>query len=95
MSDDDWRKIALRSSELAEAPLFIDDSPNLTMMEIRAKSRRLKQRHELKLIVIDYMQLMTSGKRVESRQQEVVGVLPGDEADRQGARGSGRGAVAS
>jgi replicative DNA helicase len=71
MSDDDWRKIALRSSELAEAPLFIDDSPNLTMMEIRAKARRLKQRHDLKLIVIDYMQLMTSGKRVESRQQEV------------------------
>ncbi|MCW2541553.1 MAG: replicative helicase [Frankiales bacterium] len=71
MTDDDWRKIALRSSELAEAPLFIDDSPNLTMMEIRAKARRLKQRHDLKLIVIDYMQLMTSGKRVESRQQEV------------------------
>jgi replicative DNA helicase len=71
MTDDDWRKIALRSSELAEAPLFIDDSPNLTMMEIRAKSRRLKQRNDLKLIVIDYMQLMTSGKRVESRQQEV------------------------
>jgi replicative DNA helicase len=71
MTDEDWRKIALRSSELAEAPLFIDDSPNLTMMEIRAKSRRLKQRHDLKLIVIDYMQLMTSGKRVESRQQEV------------------------
>jgi replicative DNA helicase len=71
MSDEDWRRIALKSSELAEAPLFIDDSPNLTMMEIRAKSRRLKQRHDLKLIVIDYMQLMTSGKRVESRQQEV------------------------
>jgi len=71
MSDDDWRKIALRSSELAEAPLFVDDSPNLTMMEIRAKSRRLKQRHGLRLIVIDYLQLMTSGKRVESRQQEV------------------------
>jgi len=71
MTDDDWRKIALRSSELAEAPLFIDDSPNLTMMEIRAKSRRLKQRHDLKLIVIDYMQLMSSGKKVESRQLEV------------------------
>ena len=41
------------------------------MMEIRAKARRLKQRHDLKLIVIDYLQLMTSGKRVESRQQEV------------------------
>ena len=53
--------------EIADAPLFIDDSPNMTMMEIRAKARRLKQRHDLKLIVIDYLQLMTSGKRVESR----------------------------
>jgi replicative DNA helicase len=71
MNDSDWRRLALRSSELAEAPLFIDDSPNLTMMEIRAKARRLRQRHDLQLIVIDYLQLMTSGKRVESRQQEV------------------------
>src|SRR3984885_15024447 len=63
--------MARRSGELAEAPLYIDDSANLTMMEIRAKSRRLKQRHDLQLIVIDYLQLMTSGKRVESRQQEV------------------------
>ena len=71
MSDTDWRRLALRSSELAEAPLYIDDSPNLTMMEIRAKARRLRQRHDLSLVVIDYLQLMTSGKRVESRQQEV------------------------
>ena len=71
MSDQDWSRLALRSSELADAPLYIDDSPNLTMMEIRAKARRLKQRHDLKLVVIDYLQLMTSGKRVESRQQEV------------------------
>ncbi len=71
MSDDDWTRLARRMSEISEAPLFIDDSPNLTMMEIRAKARRLKQRHDLKLIVVDYMQLMTSGKRVESRQQEV------------------------
>ena len=71
MTDEDWTRMARRSGELAEAPLFIDDSPNLTMMEIRAKARRLKQRHDLQLIVIDYLQLMTSGKRVESRQQEV------------------------
>ncbi|MCL2781888.1 MAG: replicative DNA helicase [Actinomycetia bacterium] len=71
MSDQDWARLARRSGELAEAPLYLDDSPNLTMMEIRAKSRRLKQRHDLQLIVIDYLQLMTSGKRVESRQQEV------------------------
>lgn len=71
MSDDDWTRLARRMSEISEAPLFIDDSPNLTMMEIRAKARRLKQRNDLKLIIVDYMQLMTSGKRVESRQQEV------------------------
>jgi len=71
MNDQDWTRLARRSSELAEAPLFIDDSPNLTMMEIRAKARRLRQRHDLQMVVIDYLQLMTSGKRVESRQQEV------------------------
>ncbi|OBA90670.1 replicative DNA helicase [Mycobacteriaceae bacterium 1482268.1] len=71
MSDDDWTRLARRMSEISEAPLYIDDSPNLMMMEIRAKARRLKQKHDLKLIVIDYLQLMTSGKKVESRQQEV------------------------
>ncbi|MFC9550193.1 replicative DNA helicase [Rhodococcus sp. NPDC056960] len=71
MTDDDWTKLARRMSEISEAPLFIDDSPNLTMMEIRAKARRLKQKHDIKLIVIDYLQLMSSGKKVESRQQEV------------------------
>lgn len=71
MNDDDWTRLARRMSEISEAPLFIDDSPNLTMMEIRAKARRLKQRHDLKLVVVDYLQLMTSGKKVESRQQEV------------------------
>jgi replicative DNA helicase len=71
MSDNDWTKLATKMGTVSEAPLFIDDSPNLTMMEIRAKCRRLKQRHGLRLVVVDYMQLMTSGKRVESRQQEV------------------------
>jgi replicative DNA helicase len=71
MSDDDWARLARRMGEVADAPLYIDDSPNLTMMEIRAKARRLRQRHDLRLVVVDYLQLMTSGKRVESRQQEV------------------------
>nr|WP_048631587.1 replicative DNA helicase [Mycolicibacterium aurum] len=71
MSDDDWTRLARRMSEISEAPLYIDDSPNLTMMEIRAKARRLSQKAGLRLIVIDYLQLMTSGKKVESRQQEV------------------------
>jgi replicative DNA helicase len=71
MSDDDWTRLARRMSEISEAPLYIDDSPNLTMMEIRAKARRLSQKSDLRLIVIDYMQLMSSGKKFESRQQEV------------------------
>jgi replicative DNA helicase len=71
LSDEDWSKLARRMGEVADAPLYVDDSPNMTMMEIRAKARRLKQRNDLKLVVIDYLQLMTSGKRVESRQQEV------------------------
>ncbi len=71
MNDDDWAKLARKMGEVSSAPLFIDDSPNMTMMEIRAKARRLKQRHDLRLIVIDYLQLMSSGKKVESRQLEV------------------------
>jgi replicative DNA helicase len=71
MTDSDWTRLARRMGEISEAPLFIDDSPNLTMMEIRAKARRLKQKHGLKLVVVDYLQLMSSGKKVESRQQEV------------------------
>ncbi len=71
MNDDDWAKLARKMGEVSSAPMFIDDSPNMTMMEIRAKARRLKQRHDLRLIVIDYMQLMSSGKKVESRQLEV------------------------
>ena len=71
MTDDDWNKLGPKMGQVSGAPMFIDDSPNMTMMEIRAKARRLKQRHDLKLIVIDYLQLMTSGKKVESRQVEV------------------------
>ena len=67
----DFTKLAATQARINEAPLFIDDSPNLTLVEIRAKCRRLKQRHNLKMVVIDYLQLLSSGKRVESRQQEV------------------------
>jgi replicative DNA helicase len=71
LGEEEWAKMARRMGEISDAPLFIDDSPNLSLMEIRAKARRLKQRHNLKLVVIDYLQLMTSGKKVENRQQEV------------------------
>jgi replicative DNA helicase len=71
MREEDWTRLASTMGKVSDAPLFIDDSPNMSLMEIRAKCRRLKQRHNLKLVVIDYLQLMSSGKRVESRQQEV------------------------
>jgi replicative DNA helicase len=71
MNDDDWARLARRMSEVADAPLFIDDSPNMSMMEIRAKCRRLKQKQDLKFVIIDYLQLMSSPRRVENRQQEV------------------------
>jgi replicative DNA helicase len=71
MTDDDWARLARRMGEVSAAPLFIDDSPNMSMMEIRSKCRRLKQRNDLRLVVIDYLQLMSSPKRVENRQQEV------------------------
>jgi replicative DNA helicase len=71
MSEDDWARLARRMGEIASAPLFIDDSPSLSMMELRAKCRRLKQRHDLKLVVLDYLQLMNPPKRLDSRQQEV------------------------
>ena len=66
-----WNILNNLQDKLQNAPLFIDDSPNMSLMEIRAKCRRLKQTNDLKLVVIDYLQLMTSGKAVESRQQEV------------------------
>jgi len=69
---DQWNKLARIMGKISDAPLFVDDSPNMSLMEIRAKCRRLKQQHNLKLVIIDYLQLMTSGKKVESRQQEVA-----------------------
>ena len=71
MSHDDWTKMANVRGSISDSPLFIDDSPNLTLAEIRSKARRLTKELGLQLIVIDYLQLLSSGKKVESRQQEV------------------------
>lgn len=68
----DWQNIAQTMERISKAPLLIDDAPNLTLGEIRAKAFRMKQQHNIGLIVIDYLQLLTSGGRTpESRQQEV------------------------
>lgn len=71
LSEGDWAKLAGVRGQINDAPLFIDDSPNMSLVEIRAKCRRLAQQVDLKMVVIDYIQLMSSGKKVESRQQEV------------------------
>jgi replicative DNA helicase len=71
MDPRDWARLANTRGEIADAPLYIDDSPNMTLVEIRAKCRRLSQRVGLRMVIIDYLQLMTSGKKVENRQQEV------------------------
>ena len=72
MSEEDWGKIERNREKVVNAPIFIEDNPSMTMAEIRAAARRLKQAQpDLGLIVIDYLQLMSSGKRVESRQLEV------------------------
>lgn len=71
LTQEDWDRLVRRMGEVAEAPLYIDDSPHLTMTEIRAKARRLKMRRDLRLIIVDYLQLMSSPRRVENRQQEV------------------------
>ena len=89
MSDADWQKLARKSGAIVEAPMFIDDSPNMSMMEIRAKCRRLKQKHDLRLVIVDYLQLMSSGKKVGVPPAGGRGVLQGPEAAGQGTRGPG------
>nr|WP_274526032.1 replicative DNA helicase [Micromonospora alfalfae] len=77
LSDDDWTKLARCMAEIGEAPLFVDDTPSMNLMQVRSKAQRLKQRHDLKLLVVDYLQLMSSPKRTESRQQEVADLSRG------------------
>jgi replicative DNA helicase len=76
--DDDWSKIHRTVGRLAEAKLWIDDNPNLTVMEIRAKARRLKARvSDVALIVVDYLQLMEGRAGAENRQVEVAEISRG------------------
>ncbi|MFF0626740.1 replicative DNA helicase [Streptomyces sp. NPDC004296] len=75
LTEDDWDRLAKHRGPVSAAPLFVDDAANLTLMEIRAKARRLKQTRGLALIVVDYLQLLThGGRRPESRQQEVADI---------------------
>ena len=71
-STQQWERIAKAANEISKGPLFIDDSPSLTMLEIRAKARRLKAREGIRYVIIDYLQLIQGPPRAESRQQEIT-----------------------
>jgi len=75
--DSDWPKLTQAVGPLSEAPIFIDDTVGISLAELRSKVRRLKMEQDLGLIIIDYLQLMTVGKRMESRQQEVAHISRG------------------
>ncbi len=71
LSVSDWPKLTAAAGKLSEAPIFIDDTPAISVMELRAKARRLKAQHDIKLVILDYLQLMRGTAGVESRQQEI------------------------
>ena len=71
LSDDDFTRLSEAMGELAEANLYIDDTPGLSIMEMRTKARRIQIEHEVKLIIVDYLQLVDAGKKFEGRVQEV------------------------
>ncbi|HOV66044.1 MAG TPA: replicative DNA helicase, partial [Bacillota bacterium] len=70
LSDDEWRRLSIGLGRLGEAKIFIDDTPGISVMELRAKARRIKAEHGLGLVVVDYLQLMRTRKQ-ENRQQEI------------------------
>ena len=80
LKSNEFRALFAACDELRSSPLFIDDTPGLTLLQLRAKARRMKQKHDLSVIIIDYLQLMTSGHRTESRQQEVSEISRGVKA---------------
>ena len=72
LSDKEIAKLLLAAGQLEKAPIFIDDTPSLTVFELRARARRLKAKEDIKLIIIDYLQLMKGTRRTENRQQEIT-----------------------
>ena len=71
LDDDDWRNVHYAVEELSRAPIFIDDTPAITTLELRARTRRLKAQHGVGLVMVDYLQLMRSSRRVDSRELEI------------------------
>ena len=80
LREDDFKRLMAACADLQDAPIFIDDTPGLSLLQLRSKARRMKDRHDIKAIVIDYLQLMSAGGRVESRQVEVSEISRGVKA---------------
>ena len=71
LSTSDWPNLTKAAGKLSEAPIFIDDSPSVSILELRARARRLKSRHNIGLVIVDYLQLMEESANAENRQQEI------------------------
>ncbi|MBI3331002.1 MAG: replicative DNA helicase [Candidatus Omnitrophica bacterium] len=71
LSTSDWPNLTKAAGKLSEAPIYVDDSPSMSVLELRAKARRLKSRHDISLVILDYLQLMEESSRAENRQQEI------------------------
>ncbi|MDA1026198.1 MAG: replicative DNA helicase [Planctomycetota bacterium] len=80
LRDEDYKRLMAACNDLSDAPVYIDDTPGLTLLQLRSKARRMKDRHDIGAIVIDYLQLMSAGGRVESRQLEVSEISRGVKA---------------
>jgi len=72
LSEDDWSRLTDAAGVLADAPIYIDDTPSIGVLELRAKVRQVKAEHDVKMAIVDYLQLMTGDKRAENRQQEIT-----------------------
>jgi len=70
-SQTDWPKLVTAAGNLSESPIYIDDTPSITALELRAKARRLKSRYDIQMIIVDYLQLMSGGGKSDNRQQEI------------------------
>ncbi|MCL4160589.1 UNVERIFIED_CONTAM: hypothetical protein GTU68_017397, partial [Idotea baltica] len=77
ITDQQYKRLQEEAAKLYETPIFVDDTPGISITQLRAKSRRLKQKHDISMIAVDYLQLMTGGGRFESRQQEISAISRG------------------
>ncbi len=77
ITDQQYKRLQEEAARLYETPIFVDDTPGISITQLRAKCRRLKQKHKIAMVVVDYLQLMSGGGRFESRQQEISAISRG------------------